>query len=440
MLDLPLRIRHPLAWSNLRRGFPVLSAVLLGLVSACGGEGAPAGPRWQAHALEAPALDPAGMPHLSPSGDGAVLSWWAPEGDAWVLRAAAWAPEGGLGAVRDVTRGEDFFVNWADFPSVVPVAPGRWVAHWLARTGGESYAYGVRVSVSEDAGASWSDPWTPHDDGSPTEHGFVSILPEAATGEGAWSLAWLDGRRYAPGPHGEATDEMTLRARTVDAAGAPSPETVLDARVCDCCQTDAALTARGPVVAYRDRSPTEVRDVYLTRREGGVWTEGRAVHDDGWVIPGCPVNGPAVDAAGADVVVAWFTGAQDRPRVQVAFSTDAGDTFGAPVTVDQGRPVGRVDVVLRADGSALVAWLEQTDEGAEVRLRSVMPATAARPGAAPGAVPLPGPVTALARTTAARSSGFPQLAPVAGGGVLAAWTEVREGAPSRVRLALLEES
>ena len=284
-------------------------------------------------------------------------------------------------------------------------------------------AYGVRTAVSRDGGATWSAPWTPHEDATPTEHGFVSIWPEA---DGAWSLVWLDGRQYAEGPHGAATDEMTIRARTVAADGTPGPEAVLDHRACDCCQTDVAMTSRGPAVVYRDRTDGEIRDIYLSRRDGDAWTPGHPVHDDGWEIGGCPVNGPAMDAAGSDVVVAWFTGAREEPRVQVAFSGDDGDTFSPPVRVDDGRAVGRVDVVRLEGGDALVAWLEETDEGAEIRLRRVSPAGEA------------GASWTMARTSAARASGFPQFVPLAGGGFLAAWTEIRDDAPSRVRVSVVE--
>jgi hypothetical protein len=181
-------------------------------------------------------------------------------------------------------------------------------------------------------------------------------------------------------------------------------------------------------VVYRDRTEDEVRDIYFARRDGDGWTQGRPVHDDGWVIGGCPVNGPAMDAAGEDVVVAWFTGAQDDPRVRVAFSSDAGDTFQVPVRVDDGRPVGRVDVVRLNDGAALVAWLEEGDDGAQIRLRRVTPAGDA------------GPSRLLANTTSARASGFPQFVAAPGGGFLAAWTVAGEdGDSSVVRVVRVQE-
>jgi hypothetical protein len=179
-------------------------------------------------------------------------------------------------------------------------------------------------------------------------------------------------------------------------------------------------TARGVLAAYRDRSPDEIRDIVLARFENGRWSDPYPLHADGWNIPGCPVNGPALAASGNDVVAAWFTAARETAKVNVAFSLDAGERFTAPVRVDLGNPEGRVGVALLPDGDALVTWLEKSGKEATIRMRRV-----ARDGGT-------GPPIVVARTSAARASGFPQVA-VSEGRVLLAWTEA--GKPSRIRLA-----
>src|SRR5439155_963754 len=120
----------------------------------------------------------------------------------------------------------------------------------------------------------------------------------------------------------------------------------------------AVTTERGVLVAYRDRGAEEVRDIFVTRREGGRWSPPRAVHADHWRIAGCPVNGPALDARGSHVAIAWYTAAADTPRVYVAFSEDAGAHFGTPARIDDGNPLGRVHLALLADGSALATCHE----------------------------------------------------------------------------------
>jgi hypothetical protein len=201
---------------------------------------------------------------------------------------------------------------------------------------------------------------------------------------------------------------------------------IIDDRICDCCQTSAAITARGPVVVYRDRSPDEIRDISIVRRVDGKWTEPARVHADEWQIEGCPVNGPSVIATGEEVAVAWFTGARDTARVNVAFSHDAGATFSAPVRVDDGNPAGRVDVEFDGSGRALVSWLERVGEaGAEVRVRAIAPDGQRSPA------------MVVASSAAARTSGFPRMVR-SGDEIVFAWTQ--PGDTSRVRLAVARAS
>ena len=378
-----------------------------------------AGGLGDAAAEDAPAPAGSGEPFLAttPGGD-LLLSWVEATSDSThALRfarrtAAAWS------APRTVAEGGDWFVNWADFPSIVELPDGSLAAHYLRRSGPGTYAYDVWLTRSTDGGATWQPALRPHRDGTQTEHGFVSLY---AHGDSLGAV-WLDGRAYegAETSHGGPGGEMSLRFTTWGRDAEPAAETALDARTCDCCQTAVVVSDAGPVVFYRDRSEAEIRDIHVLRQVGGGWTESVPVHADGWRIDACPVNGPAADASGSRIAVAWFTAAQDSPRVHVAFSADAGATFAPPVRVDGGDPVGRVDLVLDADGTAYVSWLENTPTGADIRVRAVSAdGRAGRPVVAGSA-------------SAARASGFPRLARH-DADLWLAWTE--PGEASRVRLA-----
>lgn len=370
------------------------------------------------HPIDSPAGAESGEPFLSRTADGAQMSWLQKVGDVHELRFSSWNGTD-WSDPQTIASSDRFFVNWADFPSVRSGSDGTLFAHWLQRGDAGGYDYGVRVARSADGGASWSEAVSLHDDDSPTEHGFVS----AVTHEDGLGYFWLDGRKFVDGADGTAaTREMTLRYRTLDPHGAAGPEMLVDGRVCDCCQTAAAVTARGPIVAYRNRTEAEIRDIYTTRLDGDVWSEGAPVHDDGWHIEGCPVNGPAIAADGDRVAVAWFTGAEGTARVKVAFSDDAGDSFGAPIVVDDGDPSGRVDLVLGESG-AIVSWLERSvvegSDGeaastADVRLRRID---------ADGWTSESFVVTS---SSAERASGFPRVVDLDEGTILLAWTDVTE--------------
>lgn len=362
----------------------------------------------------------AAEPFLATGANGKVyLSWLEPAGTAHSLRFAV-LEKGQWSAPRTIVTRSDFFVNWADFPSIKILSGNRLAAHWLQRSGKGTYAYGVRIALSGNGGQSWGEPIMPHRDSSQTEHGFVTLWDDG----GALGAAWLDGRNTGPaahdGGHGGG-GPMMLMSTTISPAGRLSAETQLDARTCDCCQNSAAVTSNGPIVAYRDRTTDEIRDIYVTRRVGGKWIAGEPVYRDNWKIAACPVNGPAIAASGNQVAVAWFAAPNDSARVQVAFSSNGGAKFDAPVRVDGGKPAGRVDVALLADGGALVTWVERIGgDTAAVRARRV-----SRTGVV-------GVVSTISASSAARASGFPR-AVISGTDVVFAWTN--PGRPSSIRVA-----
>jgi len=339
-------------------------------------------------------------PSLATAGDRVVLSWLEPDGEGvHALRFAVRTPDGIWESAGTVVASDSLWANWADVPSIQPRDDGRWIAHWLHRVGAGTYAYHVRMAVSTDEGRTWSASFRPHTDLSETEHGFAALVPWSD----GWAGLWLDGRRTAVG------GPMTLRFTTISDAGVPAPDLEVDEQVCDCCQTSVARTATGLIAVYRDRAEGEIRDIASRRFDGAAWSAPRPVSVDGWHYPGCPVNGPQVDARGDTAVVAWFTGADDTPRVYAAFSTDGGMTWSARRRVDDGRPTGRVDVLWWGD-RAVVSWLEETDGIGALRIREVGPT--GRPARS----------TTVATTTVARAAGFPRMARH-GDAVILAWTD-----------------
>lgn len=385
------------------------AAVLAGTVAvAVESQDLPPGP---IERLPTPAGPNSAQPHLSTSPRGVLLSWIEREGAKASLRfsertAAGWSP------AREVASGTDWFVNWADVPSVTRLAGSELAAHWLQKSGPDTYAYDVRLSYSRDDGRTWSASFLPHADGTRTEHGFASLFQMPGGGLG---LTWLDGRETKPGGHdGHGAGAMTVRSAAYDRNWKQAFELPVDRRVCDCCPTTAAVTSDGPIVAYRDRSEDEVRDIMVARLEKGKWTAPVPVHAEGWKIAACPVNGPMLSASGRHVAIAWFSAKDDQPRAWAAFSTDAGRTFGAPIRLDDSGTLGRVDVELMADGSAIASWIEFADQRAQLRVRRVGPSG------------LRSTAITVSSIAGSRASGYPRLAG-SGRDVVLAWTETAAG-------------
>jgi len=389
----------------------VAAAIVACCAPACSKPAEPPPPpiHWppQVERLESPAPVASGQPQLTASEHGAVLSWLENAGSMTSFKLSQRTATGWSEPQAIVSR-RDFFVNFADVPSVVRMADRTLVAHWLQESGSASYAYDVKLSRSTDDGRTWSAPFSPHHDGTQNEHGFASLFDVRGAGLG---LVWLDGRSMkAPAAADEdATGDMSLRGAVFDREWKQLSEDAIDLRVCECCPTAAASTSDGVVVAYRDRSDDETRNIAVTRLVGGKWTPPAAVHDDKWQINGCPVNGPALSAAGRQVAIAWFTAPNDEGQARLAFSTDGGAHFGAPIRVDDVASLGRVDVELLLDGSAVVSWMELAEGRASFRFRRIEPN-----GTRSAAV-------TVTEIGANRNSGYPRMAR-RGNELLFAWT------------------
>lgn len=370
----------------------------------------PLGEAPQVTLVSTPAAPGSAQPSLSVSADGRLyFSWLEPSGDATALRFAVWQGEG-WSDPKTVSQGSDWIANWADIPSVAAWDENRRAAHWLRRAGDDSHPHAgdIYLSFSDDDGLSWSAGRKMHDDETLAEHGFASLVPLP---DGSLAAFWLDGRAMDGKAEGEG--EMALRYGEFLPDGSVRNARLLDTRVCECCRTSAARTSDGTIVAYRDRSSEETRDIAVIRVNADGASEPALVFEDGWFIQGCPVNGPAIDARGDRVVVAWFTMADNRPMVLAAFSEDAGRTFNHPYRIDAALPLGRVDVALLQDGSALVSRLEIEGDRAAIRVghieedgESVFDFKAVD-------------------SSPARASGFQHLAVVDGKTVLV-WTELGE--------------
>lgn len=397
--------------------------VALAIGTVLTGWRSPVAQEWSIKTETMPSPAPAGsaQPQLTVSDRGVLLSWVERAGTIATLKFAERRGSGWT-EPRTVASGGDWFVNWADVPSVIRLADGTLYGHWLQKSGPGTYAYDVRLARSTDDGKTFSTSFTPHHDGTQTEHGFASMFQMPGAGLG---LVWLDGRAMkGAGGHGQPDGggDMSVRGAIFDPTGKQISESPVDLRVCECCPTAIAVTSEGPIVAYRDRSPEEIRDIYVSRLVGGKWTTPAAVHKDEWKIAACPVNGPALSAEGRRVALAWFTAKDGDGHTFAAFSSDAGASFGGPIRLDDASAIGRVDVQLLPDGSAMATWIEFANGRGELRGRRVAPSGQKDPA------------FTVSGMAAGRASGYPRLAR-SGDELVFAWTETGDVPGVRTAIA-----
>lgn len=369
--------------------------------------------------IESPSGSNASLPYLIKGGDNLLyMSWIEKRDSSWIDLKYSVLIENIWQEPEVMASGKDWFVNWADYPMMAVDNKGNIIAHFLAKSSVGTYSYDVNV-VYKPADGQWSKPVVPHDDATPTEHGFVTMLPN---NNGTFLLAWLDGRNTGSVDHDshdspEGGGAMTIRSGTFDMNGNITNGTELDSRVCDCCQTGGTMTAQGPIIMYRDRSEKEVRDMSFVRLAENGWTEPSNVNSDGWNIAGCPVNGPRIASLENTTAAAWFTAAGGVARVKVAFMNDSGVSFQEPIIIDDSVSVGRVDLVMLDSQTAVVSWLDLENETPLITYKKVsLNGTMSKP-------------FIVSETNASRGSGFPQME-VVDGELFFAWTNVGEGETS----------
>lgn len=389
----------------------ILPCIIVLITFACS---SPKEPQLEVNVLSSPTADNSLTPRLFTSAEGQTyLSWLERKTEKTQFKFSE-LQNGQWSTPSLISEGNNWFINWADFPSFIE-NDGILSAHWLQKRAEGTYDYDVRISQSLDNGKNWSESFIPHKDDIAAEHGFVSMRP-ISNGN---FLTWLDGRNTKPagdhtteGGHGGG-GAMTIRAGIFDSQGEMTSDWELDARTCDCCQTAAAITNNGPIVAYRDRSNDEIRDIYVTRLVNDKWTDPKPVFNDNWNISGCPVNGPSLSARGEFVVLAWFTAAKGFGEVKIAFSQDAGDNFGNPTVIAKGNTNGRVGTTILDNGNIAVSWMETIDDVANIML-------AIFNGNGEELIR-----KSITQTSAARASGFPVISN-SKNKVLLAWTETGE--------------
>lgn len=413
----------------------LIAVLLLLAVAACGKDqdaaAVAADPKqpYTVHEWPIPAQAHSGQPDLASAPDGRVLLTWISRlpGRRPALMYVGMADNGHwYSSARSVVVGESLMASWANVPHIAQTPDGAlWIQFMQQR--GEGHAGDIALARSSDGGFNWSTPIAVNDTSIMAEHGFAALWP---VGRDRIGVAWLAGPPMEEGTdtgegmhHGHGSTQ--LRATTFDLNLQRSDDTVLDTMTCDCCQSELAMTTQGPVLAYRDRTAAEVRDIVVVRMTADGWSEPVLVHPDNWVMGGCPVNGPAIASQGDNVVVAWFTAADDKPLVQVARSTDAGASFRPPVVLDQGSAVQGRTAIAIDETQAWILWIREDAGGQSLWLSRRTPDLS----------------TELQRLEVAklqgrgRATGYPQIV-LRDGVAHVAWTDIVDGV-SRLRGAIV---
>lgn len=390
-----------------------LSFITLALFCACSNEPSITD-------LQNPASSNSKFPRLFTDNSGSVfMSWYETEETFTLLKYSKL--DGKTWSTPELISSSDtWFINWADFSNFV-AADGKPIAsHTLSKRPDNKYSYDVQLIGLQSKNTKLA-----HSDGTPTEHGFVSLQ---ATSDSTFYAVWLDGRNtgnsHGHDDHvGNLDAAMTIRGAEFNLNLDILSEAEIDNSTCDCCNTALTTIPGGLIVAYRNRTADEIRDIYVSRFVDGSWSEGTPVFDDNWNIAACPVNGPALSSFNETVALSWFTGAENAPQTKLAFSTDSGLNFSEPILLAGDQVIGRVDVQMIDENKAWVSYLDRGENSAQLVIKKInTKGEVLDERIIPGIDP-------------SRSTGFPQITKK-GDAILVAWTDISLENPT-VRTAII---
>ena len=268
-----------------------------------------------------------------------------------------------------INSSTDWFVNWADFPRITTNNYNGISVHFLEKSASETYSYDIKVMNSKDGGNSWNNPMKLHSDNTKTEHGFVSTINY----NNNFLSTYLDGRQNELAKNNKnIKPQMTLRATSYNIDGDILMDELIDNKVCDCCQTDLALTKDNtPITVYRDRSNNETRDIFYSYYKNSKWSTPLAVFNDNWIIAGCPVNGPAISTFNNSSSLIWYTEIDGKSEIKVAFTSDISKGFDDPILINSNDPLGRVDIEMITENSSIISYMDYVNDKAFLKLQRI---------------------------------------------------------------------
>jgi hypothetical protein len=291
-------------------------------------------------------------PRVTAMQDGStVLTWLEPENERTAaLRYSFW--RGGNWSAPATIVTAPFSRHPSEAPGVIALSKTNFIAYWSQKPPNEkirTQEVDVYFAVSTDEGIHWTAPALANIAGTGEESSYPSAAPVDANHA---ALVWLDGANW------KKQKRVSLMSRVVQSDGSTTEATVIDPDTCTCCPTSMVQTSSGLLAAYRGHTPENIRDISLLHNVQGRWSQPRIVHADNWHFQGCPVNGPNLDVNGTTTALIWFSAPQDQPEVKVAFSDNGNSNFGAPIRIDEGNVIGRAQVVLLPERTALAFWVE----------------------------------------------------------------------------------
>jgi BNR repeat-like domain len=280
------------------------------------------------------------------------------------------------------------------------------------------------VARSLNAGQSFEKPVRVNDNPSPSFHGFASL---AVGQKGEVYVAWLDGREN---PENPGTFDI-YTARSTDKGATFGPNIRVGRSACPCCRPYVTIGKNDEVfIAWRKVFPGSIRDMVVSasKDSGQSFPQLTRVAEDGWQIQGCPESGASMLFAKNRLYVTWMTGgSNNRARVKLSWSDDAGTSFHSPIVAAKDvRDPNHPSLTRSENGQVWLSFQGRVATANESQWSAVSPFVAKLDGDTLG-----NPQVLANNGT---SASYPVLAIAADENIFAAWTAEDEKGKSVVLL------
>ncbi len=319
--------------------------------------------------LSFPAKGVAKQHHLSRTADNSLIaSWVEAEGKQNSVRFAVY-DDGSWSPVRTVSSTQ---AKLAASPVVLGVGDGSLSAFWMEGVKNEKdpYTGDIFWVRSQDGGQTWTAPIKPYNANARI---YDAQMNFAALPDDRLAFVWTDSR-FVNHDEKETDKVKTSRYQMMAAVlakdGQVGQELTLDDDVCSCCSANTHAAGQELMTVYRDHLKGEIRDIGAVSWSDGHIKQQFPVHNDHWVIDGCPSNGPSVDLTKDNGVIAWFNGGDGKGKFWLGFT--AKNAIKSSVVVDD-HAIGFGKAKLLDDGSALVAWRSNAGPEEELLVAQVTP-------------------------------------------------------------------
>lgn len=252
--------------------------------------------------------------------------------------------------------------------------PKGWAVISYTQPLDKPYTGMIRMLRSSDGGASFSTPFTVHQDRQVITHRFDSIGFDST---GALHTVWIDKRDQPPKGGGQAYDGAAIYHNVSHDGGASfGPDLKLADHSCECCRIALAPDAGGRLQAlWRHVFGGQVRDHAFASLDNLEPDQIIRATEDQWHLNACPHHGPGLARAEGPGAAAyhavWFGARQQEGHDVLAVRYGRLKSDGSPlpqtVRVLPDPRAEHADVASHGDAVAVV-WRRSEGRSSSLRL------------------------------------------------------------------------